>query len=154
MLIEKIQQPGNEIRLFSKKKYYFINHQWVRYIEKLVNGQLKKTNEIMCQKELSDIYPEIQSVWNKSGELLVSRKTKADPLKLVEQPITVDGTMERSQFMRPVNLAVRKLTEQEKVSLKGMLARDQVTYCEFEDTRGLTKIKTTPKGYRLISLIV
>ena len=61
-MIEKIQQKGNEVRLFSKNKYYFVNNQWTRYVEKLVNGKPKRTNQIMCIKDLSDIYHEIQSV--------------------------------------------------------------------------------------------
>lgn len=154
MMIEKIQQPGNEIQLFSKHTYYFVNQQWVRYIEKLVNGRLKKTNQVMCRKELSDLYQEIQSVWDKNGQLVVSRKTKADTFKFSVPPEEVTATNEKSQFIRPISLAVKKLTPNEKVSLQAMLARDNVTYCEFEDIKGLTRIKTSAKGYRLLSLIV
>ena len=154
MMVEKIQQKGNEIRLFSKNKYFFVNNQWVRYVEKLVNGKPKKTNQIMCVKELSDIYHEIQSVWNADGVLVASRKTKADNFKWVNESSEVAPTSDKSQFMRPVSLVVKKLTPSEKVSLRAMLARDQVTYCEFEDTKDLTKIRTSSKGYRLISLIV
>lgn len=153
-MIEKIQQKGNEVRLFSKNKYYFVNSQWTRYVEKLVNGKPKRTNQIMCVKDLSDIYHEIQSVWNADGVLIASRKTKADILKWFNESSELALTNDKSQFMRPVSLVVKKLTPSEKVSLRAMLARDQVTYCEFEDTKELTKIKTSSKGYRLISLIV
>nr|WP_315910652.1 hypothetical protein [Vagococcus fluvialis] len=154
LMIEKIQQKGNEVRLFSKNKYYFVNNQWTRYVEKLVNGKPKRTNQIMCIKDLSNIYHEIQSVWNADGVLIASRKTKADILKWVNESSELALTNDKSQFMRPVSLVVKKLTPSEKVSLRAMLARDQVTYCEFEDTKELTKIRTSSKGYRLISLIV
>ena len=86
--------------------------------------------------------------------MIASRKTKADILKWVNESSELALTNDKSQFMRPVSLVVKKLTPSEKVSLRAMLARDQVTYCEFEDTKDLTKIRTSSKGYRLISLIV
>lgn len=153
MMVEKMEQKGNEIRLFSKNKYYFHNNQWVRYVEKLVNGKPKKTNQIMCVKDLSDIYDEIQSVWNGDRVLLASRKTKADTLKWISEPLEIVPASDKTQFLCPISLVVKRLTDSQKISLKAMLARDQVTYCEFEDTKGLTKIKTNSKGYRLISLI-
>lgn len=84
-MIEKIEQDGYEIRLFSKNKYYFVNGQWVRYVEKLVNGKVKRMNQIMCVKELSDFFNEIQSIWKADGVLVASRKTKADNLKWINE---------------------------------------------------------------------
>lgn len=153
-MIEQIQKQGHHVKLFSKHRYYYQHGNWVRYVEKLVNGQLRKTNQIMCQKKLEDIYPEIQKVYDGAGNLLLSRKKKVDQLKAVNKSSEETSISEKTQFMRPLNLTVSLLSETDKVALKSMLERDGVNYCEFKDSKSVTRIKTSPRGYRLISLIV
>ncbi|MDH6364488.1 hypothetical protein M2139_001521 [Enterococcus sp. PF1-24] len=151
-----LENKGYRVLTFSKREY-LIGHdpakqnlygRCYRHVEKIVNGKVKKNNEIGAIHEINEIYPDIKIVYDLLDKVIAQRKTKFESLCWISE-----GNVNQPNFEPEINILkwreikIDRLSMTAERALKRRLKAEGIDYYKIIHTKNHSIIRTNQKGY-------